>query len=43
MKVLKRDSLPRGGFAGLKETRLIRDNSINGDDSTWNGLGNFYF
>ena len=43
MKVLSRDSLPRGGFAGLKETRLIRDNKINGDDSNWNGLGNFVF
>lgn len=43
MKILHRDSLPRGGFAGLKETRLVRDTSIAGDDSTWDGLGRFVF
>ena len=43
MKVLQRDSLPRGGFAGLKETRLVVDNKIGGDQSTWNGLGSFVY
>ena len=41
--ILERDSLPRGGFAGLKETRLIRDHRINGDNSNWEGLGNFVY
>jgi len=43
MEILRRDSLTRGGFAGLTETRLIRDNKIGGDSSTWNGLGNFTY
>lgn len=43
MKILQRDSLPRGGFAGLKETRLIRDEKINGTDENWNGLGEFVY
>jgi redox-sensitive bicupin YhaK (pirin superfamily) len=43
MKILHRDSLPRGGFAGLKETRLVIDNKIGGDQNTWNGLGNFVY
>lgn len=43
MKILHRDSLPRGGFAGLKETRLIVDNKVGGDTSTWNGLGSFIY
>jgi len=43
MEILHRDSLTRGGFAGLTETRLIKDNKIGGDNSTWNGLGNFTY
>lgn len=43
MKILHRDSLKRGGFAGLKETRLIVDNKVGGNNSTWNGLGQFIF
>ena len=43
MKVLHIDSLPRGGFAGLKETRLVVDNKIGGNHNTWNGLGNFVY
>jgi len=43
MEILHRDSLPRGGFAGLTETRLIKDNKIGGDNSTWNGIGNFTY
>ncbi|SFD50353.1 pirin family protein [Pseudoalteromonas denitrificans] len=43
MQILHRDSLQRGGFAGLTETRLIKDNKIGGDNSTWNGIGNFIY
>lgn len=43
MQLLRRDSLHRGGFAGLKETRLIVDNKIGGQNDTWNGLGNFIY
>lgn len=43
MQILKRDSLTRGGFAGLKETRLIRDAKIDGGDDIWDGLGSFVF
>jgi len=43
MQLLKKDSLHRGGFAGLKETRLIVDNKIGGQNDTWNGLGNFIY
>jgi len=43
MKILQRDALTRGGFAGLKETRLIKDTKIGGDDSTFDGLGNFVY
>jgi redox-sensitive bicupin YhaK (pirin superfamily) len=43
MEILHRDSLVRGGFAGLKETRLIRDKSINGTDENWDGLGQFVY
>jgi len=43
MEILHRDDLVRGGFAGLKETRLIRDKSINGTDENWDGLGNFVY
>jgi len=43
MQLLSKDSLHRGGFAGLKETRLIVDNKIGGQNNTWNGLGNFIY
>jgi redox-sensitive bicupin YhaK (pirin superfamily) len=43
MQRLKRDSLKRGGFAGLRETRLIVDNKIGGQSDTWDGLGNFIY
>lgn len=43
MEILHRDSLIRGGFAGLKETRLIRDKTINGTDENWDGLGKFVY
>jgi len=43
MELLRRDSLNRGGFAGLRETRLVVDNSIGGQNNTFNGLGNFVY
>jgi redox-sensitive bicupin YhaK (pirin superfamily) len=43
MQLLSKDSLHRGGFAGLKETRLVVDNKIGGQNDTWNGLGNFIY
>ncbi|MBT5934242.1 MAG: pilus assembly protein [Sulfurimonas sp.] len=46
MKILHRDSLQRGGFAGLKEHRLVTDSSIFGahkDSGAWDGLGNFVY
>ena len=43
MNILHRDSLPRGGFAGLTETRLIKDQQIGGDKATWDGLGQFVY
>ena len=43
MKTLSRDSLPRGGFAGIQETRLIKDVKIGGRADTWNGLGRFVY
>ncbi|MEA1988315.1 MAG: pilus assembly protein, partial [Pseudomonadota bacterium] len=47
MEILKRDSLKEGGFAGLKEHRLVKDQKVfypqeNNDDS-WPGLGNFVY
>jgi len=43
MQVLHKSSLPLGGFAGLKEHRLIVDKRIGGRDDTWDGLGNFVY
>jgi redox-sensitive bicupin YhaK (pirin superfamily) len=43
MQLLSKDSLHRGGFAGLRETRLVVDNKIGGQNDTWNGLGNFIY
>lgn len=47
MKILKRDSLSEGGFAGLKEHRLVKDTKLFGtqenNDGSWPGLGNFVF
>ncbi len=45
MEILKRDSLVEGGFAGLKEHRLIKDSALFGsqenNDGSWPGLENF--
>ncbi|RLA59747.1 MAG: pilus assembly protein [Epsilonproteobacteria bacterium] len=43
MKVLHKDTLPLGGFAGLKEHRLVVDRLVGGSDDTWDGLGNFVY
>ena len=43
MDILHRDDLSREGFAGLKETRLIRDQKINGSPESWDGLGSFVY
>jgi redox-sensitive bicupin YhaK (pirin superfamily) len=47
MEILKRDSLKEGGFAGLKEHRLIKDPRLFGaqenNDGSWPGLENFVY
>ncbi|MDW3095523.1 MAG: pirin family protein [Gammaproteobacteria bacterium] len=47
MEILKRDSLHEGGFAGLKEHRLIKDPGIFGtqgnEDGSWPGLESFVY
>jgi len=47
MEILKRNSLKEGGFAGLKEHRLVKDPKLFGsqenNDGSWPGLGNFVF
>jgi len=47
MEILKRNSLIEGGFAGLKEHRLVKDPKVFGapekDDGSWSGLGNFVY
>jgi len=46
MNILNRDDLERGGFAGLKETRLVMDPRLfNGraEPDTWAGIGDFVY
>lgn len=46
MEILHRDELERGGFAGLREHRLITDTRLFGEyksSGAWNGLGNFVY
>ncbi|NOQ90295.1 MAG: pilus assembly protein [Gammaproteobacteria bacterium] len=47
METLKRDSLTEGGFAGLKEHRLVKNPKVFGahenKDGSWQGLGNFVY
>jgi quercetin 2,3-dioxygenase len=43
LKILQKKDLPLGGFAGLKEHRLIVDEKIGGSDTSWNGIGNFIY
>jgi len=43
LQILHKNDLPLGGFAGLKEHRLIMDNKVGGGDQTWDGLGQFVY
>lgn len=43
MQVLHKNDLHLGGFAGLKEHRLVVDRLVGGRDDTWDGLGNFVY
>ena len=47
IEILKRDNLRLGGFAGLKEHRLVKEPKVFGpkenDDGSWPGLGNFVY
>ena len=46
LQVLHRDDLPLGGFAGLKEHRLIQDRRAWGwhrNDDAWDGIGNLVY
>ena len=43
VQILHRDDLHLGGFAGLIEHRLVRDQRVGGDNDTWEGLGNFVY
>jgi len=43
MTILHKDNLHLGGFAGLKEHRLVVDKRVGGRDDTWDGLGNFVY
>ena len=46
LEILHRDDLPRGGFAGLREHRLVMDPSAWGpyaNPTAWPGLGSFVY
>lgn len=46
VSILHRDDLPLGGFAGLKEHRLVMDSKAFGqraNPGTWSGIGNFVY
>jgi redox-sensitive bicupin YhaK (pirin superfamily) len=46
MDILHRDDLTLGGFAGLREHRLVTDSRLFGRHrapGTWNGIGNFVY
>ena len=46
LDMLRRDALPLGGFAGLKEYQLIVDPRVFGEQSdarTWAGIGNLVY
>ena len=44
-KILHRDSLKLGGFAGIREHRLVIDPNFfgNNDSGAWPGIGNFVY
>jgi len=45
VQILKRDSLELGGFAGIREHRLIVDPRVfgNNESGAWPGIGNFVY
>ncbi len=46
MEILHRDNLKLGGFAGLREHRLVMDPKVFGDSAdsgSWSGIGNFVY
>jgi len=46
VEILHRDDLKRGGFAGLRETRLVMDRRVfdgRAEGDTWEGIGNFVY
>ncbi len=47
MEILKRDNLHEGGFAGLKEHRLVKEPRLFGpqenNDGSWPGIGRFVY
>jgi redox-sensitive bicupin YhaK (pirin superfamily) len=46
LEILRRDDLQLGGFAGLKEHRLVMDTKVFGssaDSGSWSGIGNFVY
>lgn len=46
VEILHRDKLKRGGFGGLKETRLVMDRRVfegKAENGTWEGIGNFVY
>jgi len=46
VEILHRDDLKRGGFGGLKETRMVMDRRVfegRANPGTWEGIGNFVF
>ncbi len=46
MDILHRDDLKRGGFGGLKETRMVMDHRVfegRAESGTWEGIGNFVY
>lgn len=46
LEILRRDTLTEGGFAGLKEHRLVTGEKLWGDRASpdaWNGIGNFVY
>lgn len=46
MEILQRDSLPLGGFQGVREHQLVTDAKAfgpNANRSSWQGIGNFVY
>jgi len=46
VEILHRDDLERGGFGGLKETRIVMDRRVfegRANPGTWEGIGNFVY